>query len=71
MSPTGLMMRKSDGRSVLALDKPGPELKGSGRGGDARRVVLVRFSKEGPRDVDVRERAEGVAEEKEEAGAKL
>lgn len=65
MSPIGLLMRKSDGRSVLGLEKPGPELKGSGRGGDEKRVVLVKFSKEGPRDVEVRERAEILAEEKE------
>lgn len=64
MSPIGLMMSKKDGRSVLALDKPGPELKGSGRGGDEKRVVLVRFSKEGPRDVDVRERSDVLVEER-------
>ncbi|PBP20782.1 NUDIX domain-containing protein [Diplocarpon rosae] len=64
MSPMGLLMRKSDGRSVLALDKPGPELKGSGRGGDWERVVLVRFGKEGPRDVEIRGRAEVLEEEK-------
>lgn len=68
MSPTGLLMRKSDGRSVLALDKPGPELAGSGRGGDNERVVLVKFSKEGPRDVEVRWRKEVLEEER---GAKL
>ena len=64
MSPTGIMMRKSDGRSVLGLEKPGPELKGQGRGGDEKRVVLVKFSKEGPRDVEVRERAEVLEEER-------
>ena len=64
MSPTGLFMRKSDGRSVLALDKPGQELEGSGRSGDSDRVVLVRFSKEGPRDVDVRWRKEVLDEER-------
>jgi hypothetical protein len=58
MSPIGLLMRKSDGRSVLGLDKPGPELRDSGRTGDEKRVVLVRFSKEGPRDVEVMERKE-------------
>ena len=57
-------MRKSDGRSVLALDKPGLELDGSGRSGDPERVVLVRFSKEGPRDVDVRSRREVLEEER-------
>jgi len=71
MSPIGLLMRKSDGRSVLALDKPGPELKGSGRGGDEGRVVLVRFRKEGPRDVEVRGRGEVLAEEREVGEAKL
>jgi hypothetical protein len=64
MSPSGLFMRKSDGRSVLALDKPGQELDGSGRSGDPERVVLVRFSKEGPRDVDVRWRREVLEEER-------
>ena len=63
MSPTGLLMRKSDGRSVLALDKPGPELKGSGRRGDEKRVVLVKFSKEGPRNVEVRLRKDVLDEE--------
>lgn len=71
MSPVGLLMRRRDGRSVLALDKPGPELRGSRRGGDARRVVLVRFGREGPRDVDVRERAEVLAEEKNGREGKL
>jgi hypothetical protein len=69
MSPVGLLMRKSDGRSVLALDKPGPELKDSGRRGDEKRVVLVKFSKEGPRDVEVRLRQDILEEEK--AGTKL
>lgn len=64
MSPIGIMMSKKDGRSVLGLEKPGSELKGSGRGGDEKRVVLVKFSKEGPRNVEVRERAEVLAEEK-------
>ncbi|KAH9215121.1 hypothetical protein DL95DRAFT_364773 [Leptodontidium sp. 2 PMI_412] len=65
MSPMGIMMRKSDGRSVLGLDKPGPELRESGRRGDEKRVVLVKFGKEGPRNVEVRERREVLAEEKE------
>ncbi|KAK3901239.1 hypothetical protein C8A05DRAFT_45067 [Staphylotrichum tortipilum] len=38
MSPAALVTRKADGRIVLALDRPGPELKGSGRGGDWERV---------------------------------
>lgn len=64
MSPTGVLMRKSDGRSVLGLDKPGRELQGSDRGGDENRVVLVRFGREGPRDVDVREKGEVFEEER-------
>jgi len=47
-----------DGRGVLGLDYPGPELKGTGRRGEDGDMVLVRFSKEGPRDVDVRPAAE-------------
>ena len=70
MSPIGILMRKSDGRSVLGLEKPGPELKDSGRGGDEKRVVLVKFGKEGPRDVEVRERV-GVLKEEKESAAKL
>jgi hypothetical protein len=67
MSPIGILMRKSDGRSVLGLENPGPELRNSGRGGDEKRVVLVKFSKEGPRNVEVRERKDVLAEEKEAA----
>lgn len=65
MSPEPLFTRESDGRLVLGLDKPGPELKGSGRGGDFERVVLVHFNKGGPRNVEVRQRADVVREEKE------
>jgi hypothetical protein len=64
MSPTGLFMRKSDGRSVLALEKPGPELASSGRRGDEERVVLVKFLKEGPRNVEVRLRRDVLSEER-------
>lgn len=72
MSPIGILMRKSDGRSVLGLEKPGPELRDSGRAGDEKRVVLVRFGKEGPRDVDVRERVEVLEQERgKDGGAKL
>ncbi|SLM33904.1 NUDIX hydrolase domain-like [Lasallia pustulata] len=53
MSPIGLFWKESDGRAVLGLDKPGPELEGSGKRGDAERVVLVDFRKEGPRKVEV------------------
>ena len=40
MSPHNLFIRVSDGRVVLGLDKPGPELKDSKRGGDWERVAL-------------------------------
>lgn len=66
MSPEPLFTRKSDGRLVLGVDKPGLELKGSGRGGDFEKVVLVHFRKEGPRNVEVRQRTEVLREEKEE-----
>ncbi|KPI37043.1 uncharacterized protein AB675_3643 [Cyphellophora attinorum] len=53
ISPIGKGTAK-DGRSWLALDKPGPELKDSGLKGDESRVVMVKFAKEGPRQLDVR-----------------
>ncbi|KAH7155664.1 hypothetical protein B0J13DRAFT_619084 [Dactylonectria estremocensis] len=64
MSPHTLFLRKSDSRVVLALDKPGPELKKSDRGGDWARVVLVNFGKGGPTNVEVRGREEVLEEEK-------
>lgn len=71
MSPVGIMMRKSDGKSVLGLDKPGPELKDSGRRGDEARVVLVKFGKDGPRSVEVRPRKEVLEEERAADSSKL
>ncbi|KAJ4996325.1 Structure-specific endonuclease subunit SLX4 [Colletotrichum sp. SAR 10_66] len=65
MSPHNLFIREVDNRVVLGIDKPGPELKGSGRGGDWERVVLVKFTREGPRKVEVRGREEVLKEEKE------
>lgn len=65
MSPTVLFMRRSDRRVVLGLDKPGPELKDTKRGGDWDRVVLVHFLKDGPRDVEVRWREDVMREERE------
>lgn len=64
MSPHTLFIRDSDDRIVLGIDKPGPELKGSGAGGDFERVVLVKFAKGGPQDVEVRGREEVLREEK-------
>lgn len=64
ISPHTLLMRESDNRVVLGLDKPGPELKDSGRGGDWERVVLVKFGKGGPTQVEVRQREEVLEEER-------
>lgn len=48
---------REDGRVVLGLDSPGPELEGSKRGGDFERVVLARFSPpRPPEDVEVKGR---------------
>ncbi|KAH6633904.1 hypothetical protein B0J18DRAFT_405622 [Chaetomium sp. MPI-SDFR-AT-0129] len=72
ISPAVLFMRSRDGRVVLGLDKPGPELRGSdpsAKGGDMERVVLVKFQggklgAAGPRDVEVRWRGEVLEEER-------
>lgn len=64
ISPIQFMKRKSDGRTVLSLEKPGHELKGSGRKGETERVVLVNFRKEGPRNVEVVWRKDVLAGEK-------
>ncbi|KAI0105932.1 hypothetical protein F4814DRAFT_429942 [Daldinia grandis] len=64
ISPTTLGLRKSDRKSILGLDKPGPELKGSNRGGDWERVVLTRFVKGIAKEVEVRSREEVLEEER-------
>ena len=53
--------RMADGRVVLGLESPGPELEGRRRG-DGKRVVLVRNTREGPRRVEVRLRSEVLRE---------
>ncbi|OJJ46992.1 hypothetical protein ASPZODRAFT_131910 [Penicilliopsis zonata CBS 506.65] len=69
ISPKMLKMSQ-DGRSVLALDDPGPELKGSDKKGDADLVIVVRFQREGmqkggsPREVDVVSRSDVFRETK-------
>lgn len=65
MSPRNLFVRSSDDRIVLGVDAPGPELKGTGRGGDHERVVLVSFTHEGPRRVEIMDREEAFREERE------
>ena len=65
MSPVTLGVRLSDRRAILGIDKPGPELKDTGRGGDHERVVLARFNKHGVSEVEVRNREEVLEEERE------
>lgn len=64
MCPVRLPVRRADGRIVLGLDKPGPELQGSPRGGDWERVVLVDFAEGGPRNLEVRPRRAVLQEDK-------
>ncbi|KIW19338.1 hypothetical protein PV08_03632 [Exophiala spinifera] len=77
ISPIGLQFGREDGRTVLSLDKPGPELRGSGLKGDSEYVVLVKFRKEGPRELDVAFRKDVLRDERElkaqkqERGGKL
>jgi hypothetical protein len=65
ISPVVTQLRGGDCRAVLSLERPGPELAGSGRGGDWERVVLVRFVKGSATDVEVRGREEVFEEERE------
>ncbi|PYI31271.1 hypothetical protein BP00DRAFT_396715 [Aspergillus indologenus CBS 114.80] len=53
ISPKMLRM-SSDGRTVLALDQPGPEFRGTDKHGETERVVLVRFKRGEARDLEVR-----------------
>ncbi|KAH7034625.1 uncharacterized protein B0I36DRAFT_316658 [Microdochium trichocladiopsis] len=62
ISPVSIGLRKADGRAILTLDKPGPELRGTGRGGDWERVVLVKFGGPGPTNVEIVDRDEIFAE---------
>lgn len=64
ISPDTLGLRKSDGRAILGLSKPGSELKDTDRGGDWERVVLVKFTKGSVHNVEVRSREEVIAEER-------
>ena len=43
-----------DKRQVLALDNSGLEMQEFDKRGEMEMVILVRFEKEGPRDVEVR-----------------
>ncbi|KAF7588903.1 hypothetical protein BBP40_005018 [Aspergillus hancockii] len=57
----------SDGRTVLALDHPGPELKDSDRHGEPDRVVLVQFKKGTAQQVEVRWKKDIFSEDKEKS----
>lgn len=48
-----LLKVMSEGRAVLALDHPGPELKDTNKKGETERVVSVRFKKGVARDLAV------------------
>lgn len=69
ISPIALPARdgakRDDNRSVLSLDKPGPELEGSGKAGLKDQCILVHFRKDGPRQLAVISREEALG------GAKL
>ncbi|CAK4031308.1 related to NUDIX family hydrolase [Lecanosticta acicola] len=55
--------KREDGRNVLGLNRPGPELETSGakRAGVSEECVLVDFKKEGPRRLAVISREEALA----------
>lgn len=60
----------SDGRLILGLEWPGPELEGTDKKGEPDRVALVNFKKEGPRNVEIRWRHEVIPEEQAPKSAK-
>lgn len=66
ISPKMLKMTE-DGRSILALDDAGAELKGLGKQGESERVVLVQFTKGTVRKVEVGWRKEVLREEREKS----
>lgn len=68
VSPQRDGKRREDGRSILGLNRPGPEVEalGTGRAGVKEECVLVEFKKDGPRRLAVISREEAVG-----GGAKL
>ncbi|CAK1357773.1 hypothetical protein CB0940_07535 [Cercospora beticola] len=52
--------KREDGRQVLALNRPGPELEGTDRRGPNDQCVLVDFKREGPRRLAVISRADAL-----------
>jgi hypothetical protein len=67
ISPVPLIVPRADGRRILQLHSPGPELKGTKRGGDYDRVVLVNFTPQGARNVQTVPRAEVEKDKKDAA----
>lgn len=61
ISPKMLKMAE-DGRAVLALDHPGPELKGTGRRGEADRVVKVKFKQGSARELELQWKKDALRE---------
>lgn len=64
ISPVMIARSMRDGRSIMALDKPGWEVQEAGRSGDRERCSIVDFRKEGPRRVDIRWKREVLEEER-------
>ncbi|TID19503.1 hypothetical protein E2P81_ATG06671 [Venturia nashicola] len=58
ISPQALIGQLGNGKVVLSLEHPGLDLEKHGRIGVKDFVVLVKFSKEGPRDLEIKTRKE-------------
>lgn len=58
ISPAALIGKIGDGRTVMALDKPGEGLEHKGRRGTTEYVIIVEFSKGGPRKLQLKTRKE-------------
>lgn len=56
-----------EGKTVLDLNYPGPELEGSDKKGELDMVAVVRWAKAVPRDVEFRRRSEMVPEKKQKS----
>lgn len=60
ISPARMPHVRADGRFTLRLDHPGPELAHTARGGDWDRVAIIRSTKRGPTDNEIRWRRDVV-----------
>jgi 8-oxo-dGTP pyrophosphatase MutT (NUDIX family) len=56
ISPAALIGKLGDGKTVMALDKPGEGLEKQGRSGTREFVIMVEFSKGGPRKLQLKTR---------------